>query len=149
MPYTGVLLSDSIDEAIPNIRGYPYILHSPVESLETQEMETILATRKAVRAIGINDPRLIMIHRLYLPYLNYIPFLTKYKRHDTSIFLFGSYLDYEMVGDRLQPVFGSGITRIFPGGGIVCFTMDYIREHPQHLQRIISYVVSAFFDNEI
>jgi hypothetical protein len=142
MPYTGLLLSDSIDEAIPHLKGYPYVLHSPVESLETVEMENILATRRAVVAAEKSDGRLILIHRLYLPYLNYIPSLTQHKRQpETNLFLFGSYLDYETVDDRLQGIFGTGITRIFPGGGFICFTIDYLLENPQHMNSVFSYVV--------
>jgi len=142
MPYTGLLLSEAIDEAIPYMKGYPYVLHSPVESFETVEMENILATRRAVPATDQKAARLIVIHRLYAPCLNYIPSLTRHKRNaETNILLFGSYLDYEMVGDMLKPTFGSGITKIFPRGGIVCFTMDYLLENPQHIKRALAYVV--------
>src|SRR5579859_532583 len=123
MPYNAILLSDSIDSYIPHLRHLPYVLHSPSESLETDEMETILATRGAVPALERQPAGLVLIHQSLLPCLNYIPDLTEHKRRNIDILLFGSYLDYEMEDGVVKSVFGSGVSRIFPNAGLICFTV--------------------------
>jgi hypothetical protein len=141
MPYNGLLLSDDIDLHIPYLKGRPYLIHSPAESLETYEMEHVLATRGAILSSEPKEASLILIHRLYQPFLNYIPGLTEHKRRQTDILLFGSYLAHELVGGTVMPVFGSGITKIFPHGGIICFTIDHLLENPLHIKSILAFNV--------
>lgn len=145
MPYIGILLSENIDSYIPYVKGIPYVLHSPQESLETDEMENILNTRGAIPSQERDKAVLVLIHRLYQPCLNYIPALTEHKRRGAEILLFGSYLDYEMIDDFAKPVFGSGISKIFPNGGKICFTVDHLLENPQHIKSILTYTVNLFF----
>jgi hypothetical protein len=142
MPYNGILLSDAIGDFIPYLKGVPYIMHSPTESLETYEMESILATRGAVMTNQGEVPKLVLIHRLFLPCLNYIPGLTDCKRHGAVDFLlFGTYLDYDTVDDAVQPTCGSGIHKIFPSSGIICFTITHVLEAPLHIRQILAYRV--------
>jgi len=145
MPYNGVLLSDAINNLIPYVKGVPYVLHSPGESLETVEMETILATRGAVRTSHAEAAKLVLIHRLCLPCLNYIPGLTEHKRRAADILLFGSYLDYEIMDYTVHSTFGSGISKIFPNAGVICFTMDHLLEQPLHIRHILVYSVWPAF----
>jgi hypothetical protein len=144
MPYNGILLSENIDSYIPHMKRNPYVLHSPQESLETDEMETILSTRGAIPAQERDRAVLVLIHRFYQPCLNYIPFLTDHKRRGAEIMLFGSFLDYEIVDDFAKPVFGSGISKIFPNGGRICFTIDHLLEQPQHIKSVLAYTVGFF-----
>jgi hypothetical protein len=145
MPYNGILLSENIASYIPHMKGLPYVLHSPAESLETDEIENILNTRGAVSTLHREKAQIVLIHRLYQPCLNYIPALTEHKRRSADIFLFGSYLDYEMRDCSVKPVFGSGMSRIFPNGGRICFTIDHLLENPQHIRNIIMYNVFIRF----
>jgi hypothetical protein len=132
-------------------------------------METFLYSRGGHPSSEPTKASVIVINRLYQSCLNYIPHLTALKRRqvhwqqkgkmksqemqpktpdkyqEVEIYLFGSYLDYQMEGDTMKPVFGNGLTRIFPGGGIICFTIDYLLEYPQHIKSIISYNVSPLF----
>ena len=142
MPYNAILLSDSIDLYIPHLRNMPYVIHSPPSSLETDEMETILATRGAVPSKERHLAGIVLIHRSYLPALNHIPDLTEHKRRNVDILLFGSYLDYEMIDGQVKPVFGSGVSKIFPNAGLICFTIDHLLENPQHIKSILAYNVS-------
>jgi hypothetical protein len=140
MPYTGLLLSDDLNKYVPHLKGLPYIIHSPAESLETDEMEMILATRGARPAAKREDAVLVLIHRLLLPILNNIPGLTEHKLIKNplgQIMLFGSYLDYEMVDDIVQPVFDFGISPIFPASSVVCFTNALLLENPQYVKPIL------------
>ena len=141
MPYSGILVSENIDSYIPYMKGLPYALHSPSESLETDEMEMILRTRGCILAQQRERAALVLIHRLYQPCLNYIPGLTEYKRRNADIILFGSYLDYEIDDNWVKPVFGSGLSKIFPSGGRICFTIDLLLEDPQHIQTILAFNV--------
>lgn len=145
MPYNGILLSESLDSYIPHMKGYPYVLHSPSQSLETDEMENVLSTRGHIPSQERDKAKLVLIHRLYQPCLNYIPGLTEHKRRNADILLFGSYLDFEMIDHSMKPVFGSGITRIFPNAGKICFTMDHLLENPQHIKSILMYNVWSPF----
>lgn len=142
--------------------GYSYVLHSPPESLETDEMEAFLYSRGGYPSDQPTKASVVLINRLYQHCLNYIPNLTALKRRlldwppkvkskiheaphkyrEVEIYLFGSYLDYQMEGNTMRPVFGNGLTRIFPGGGIICFTIDYLLVCPQHIKSIISFNVS-------
>ena len=143
MPYSGILLSEDINTFIPYMRNIPYVMHSPPDSLETDEMENILNTRGAIPASHTKDAALVLIHQLYRPCLNYIPGLTEHKRaRNAEILLFGSYLDYEWDGTGINPVFGSGMKKIFPSAGIICFTIDHLLENPQHIRTILLYNVS-------
>ena len=145
--------------------GYSYILHSPPASYETEEMEAFLYSRGGYPSNEPTKASVVLINRLYQYCLNYIPHLTTLKRRQLSwppkvkskgheaqsktqdkyqemeIYLFGSYLDYQMEGGTMKPVFDNGLTRIFPGGGIICFTIDYLLVCPQHMKSIISYNV--------
>lgn len=141
MPYSGLLLSDTINELVPYMKGVPYVLHSPIESLETTEIESILATRGSIPAVQRHGAKLVLIHRFYLPIFNYIPSLTEHKRRAAEILLFGTFLDFEMVDGTAQPTFGSGISKIFPNAGVICFTIDHLLENPQHIRHILAYVV--------
>jgi len=129
-------------------------------------METFLYSRGGYPSSDPTKASVVLINRLYQSCLNYIPHLTALKRRQLSwppkvkskgpeaqsktlskyqemeIYLFGSYLDYQMGGGSMKPVFDNGLTRIFPGGGIICFTIDYLLECPQHINAIISYNVS-------
>ena len=148
--------------------GYSYFLCSPPASLETDEMEAFLYSRGGYPALDPAKPQVVLINRLYQSCLNYIPHLTALKRRqicwprkgkpksqdenqnksqfqEVEIYLFGSYLDYHTEGDTIEPVFGCGLTRIFPGGGILCFTIDYLLEFPQHIKSIIAYNVIPSF----
>jgi hypothetical protein len=140
MPYTGILLSDDINNYIPHMKGLPYIIHSPAESLETAEMEMILSTRGARPAVKREEAVLVFIHRLLLPILNNIPGLTKHKAIKNQfgrIMVFGSYLDYETVDDDVQPVFDFGMSQIFPSGSLYCFTTAVLMENPQFVKSIL------------
>jgi hypothetical protein len=120
-------------------------MHSPAESLETTEMETILAARGAIPSQRPEEAKLILIHRLYLPCLNNIPCLTDYKRGAGAvILLFGSYLDYETVGKEVKPTFGTGLKEIFPNAGKICFTVDHLLENPHHIKNILAYTVNTY-----
>lgn len=143
MPYSAILLSDSIDSYIPHLRNMPYVIHSPPESLETDEMETILATRGAIPSEERHLAGLVLIHRSFLPCLNFIPDLTEHKRRNVDILLFGSYLDYEIQDGEVKSVFGSGVSKIFPNAGVIVFTVDHLLEHPQHIKSILAYNVSS------
>ena len=143
MPYHGILLCENINSYIPYMKRLPYVLHSPSESLETYEMENILYTRGAMPSPQREKAILVLIHRLYQPCLNYIPSLTEHKRRNADILLFGSYLDYAMEGDTIKPVFGSGISKIFPNAGMICFTIDHLLENPQHIRSILAYNVDS------
>jgi hypothetical protein len=149
--------------------GYSYVLHSPPASLETDEMETFLYSRGGHPSSEPTKASVLLINRLYQSCLNYIPHLTTLKRRqldwppkakpksqevphktqgkfqEVEIYLFGSYLDHQMEGDTMKPSFGNGLTRIFPGGGIICFTIDHLLEYPQHIKSIISYNVFPTF----
>jgi hypothetical protein len=142
MPYNGIIYSDEFDEYVPYYKGVPFIMHSPAESLETVEMETLLSVRGAIPAQRREDAKLILINRLYLPCINNIPGLTDHKRRDSTIILFGSYLDYETVGKTVKPTFGTGLKLIFPNGGRICFTVDHLLEHPLHIKNILAYTVA-------
>lgn len=143
MPYNAILLSDSIDSYIPHLRDLPYVLHSPSESLETNEMEMILAARGAIPALERQPPGLVLIHRSLLPCLNYIPDLTEYKRRNIDILVFGSYLDYEVEQGEVRSVFGSEVSKIFPNAGLISFTVDHLLENPQHIKYILAYNVNS------
>jgi hypothetical protein len=144
MPYTGILLSGAINKMIPYYKGRPYLIHSPPDCLETIEMETILATRGAKPSVRSEDANLILIHRLYLPILNYIPGLTDHKRSKGQghFALFGSSLDYETVDDTVQPIFNFGLQLIFPYGGVICFTSAVLLESPQIICPLFEYLVT-------
>jgi hypothetical protein len=144
MPYNGILLSEDIDSYIQYMKGFPYVLHSPPESLETVEIENILSTRGAVQTSQREQARIVLIHRLYQHCFNFIPGLTEHKRRNADILLFGSYLDYEIVEHSVKQVFGSHISKIFPGGGRICFTADHLLENPQHIETILKYNVRFF-----
>jgi hypothetical protein len=130
------------------MRDVPYTIYSPPGSLETVEMENILHTRGAIPAKQIKDTALILIHRLYKPCLNYIPGLTEHKRtRNAEILMFGSYLDYEWDGIGVNPVFGSGVSKIFPHAGVICFTIDHLLVNPQHIKSILAYNVPSSCKN--
>jgi hypothetical protein len=140
MPYTGILLSDDINRYIPHLNGLPYVIHSPAESLETAEMEMILATRGARPTGKRENAVLVFIHRLLLPILNNIPGLTQHKlckEKYANIMVFGSYLDYEMEDDVVQPIFDFGMSPIFPSGTLVCFTTALLLENPQYIKAML------------
>ena len=143
MPYNGILLSENIHNLISHEKRYRYILHSPLESLETAEMENILHTRWATPVEKPEESSLVLIHRLYQPCLNYIPMLTEHKRRNADILLFGSYLGFETNDNSLEAVFGSGISKIFPNAGRICFTLDHLFENPRHTDAIFSYSVCS------
>jgi hypothetical protein len=132
-------MSEKIDTYLPPLRWTPYILYSPPESLETLEMQQIMAARKAVPSD--NGAAFVMIHRFYQPILNFIPVLTDFKREKTEFYLFGSYLDFEIVDDKAQSIFASEPTKIFPNGGRICFTMDHLLENPLHILKIVEMMV--------
>lgn len=141
MPYVGILLSDSLNSYIPHLRDLPYVMHSPPDSAETSEMEVILATRGAIPAPERHLAGLVLIHRSLLPCLNYIPDLTEHKRRPVDILLFGSYLDYELEDGNAKPVFGCGVSKIFPNAGLICFTVEHLLENPWHITSILAYNV--------
>jgi hypothetical protein len=143
MPYKGLLLSEHIGSCIPHRQELPFVLYSPPESLETNEMDQILRTRGAVRAQDPNHAELVLIHWLYQPMFNYVPGLTDVKFGTKRIFLFGAHLDYEIDGERIKAVYGSGIQPIFEHGGIICFTTEYLLESPGHIESIFSFKVFA------
>ena len=142
--YNGILLSEDLPREIPFDRQTRYVVFSPPESLETIEIERILASRGAHQAVAQKGQAgLVLIHRIYTPCFNYIPGLTDLKRlpGGTNIFLFGSYLDWEEVDDEVVQLYGFGCMKIFPGAGIICFTMDHILEDPHHIKSILAYNV--------
>ena len=142
LPYNAILVSSSFDSLIPRCRDKPYAIHSPAESLETQEMEAILATRGLVPSPVREEARIVLIHRSYLHCLNYIPDLSEQKRrYDTEILVFGTYLDYEMEDCQVKSAFGSDVLKIFPNSGRICFTVDHLLENPQHIKSILAYNV--------
>jgi hypothetical protein len=132
-------------------------------------MENFLYSRGGHPSSEPTKASVVLINRLYQSCLNYIPHLTTLKRRvldwppkpkpksqevppktqgkyqEVEIYLFGSYLDHQMEGDTMKPVFGNGLTKIFPGGGIICFTIDHLLECPQHIKSIISYNVFPTF----
>jgi len=142
LPYNAILLSSSFDSLIPRCRDKPYAIHSPAESLETQEMEAILATRGFIPSPVREEARIVLIHRSYIHCLNYIPDLSEQKRrNDTEILVFGTYLDYEMQDCQVKSAFGSDVLKIFPKSGRICFTVDHLLENPQHIKSILAYNV--------
>jgi hypothetical protein len=107
-------------------------------------METLLGARGAIPSKTVESGMLILIHRLYLPCLNFISGLTDYKRSpNTKLIMFGTYMDYEAVGNEVVPTVGTSLKEVFPNAGRICFTIDHLLENPQHIRNVLAYTVDT------